>query len=78
MDTLYRTFRMLLNSTSTEFVRYLHDQIEWDSRLIAILGARGIGKTTMLCNISSYMITLMKLCLSLLMICILLNINLLI
>ena len=48
MDTLYRTFRMLLNSTSTEFVRYLHDQIEWDSRLIAILGARGIGKTTML------------------------------
>ena len=46
MDTLYRTFRMLLNSTSTEFVRYLHDQIEWDSRLIAILGARGIGKTT--------------------------------
>lgn len=48
MDTLYRSFRMLLNSTSTEFVRYLHDQIEWDSRLIAILGARGIGKTTML------------------------------
>lgn len=48
MGTLYRSFRMLLDSTSTEFVRYLHDQIEWDSRLIVILGARGIGKTTML------------------------------
>lgn len=48
MDALYRSYRMLLNNTSTEFVRYLHDQIEWDSRLIAILGARGIGKTTML------------------------------
>lgn len=48
MDTLYRAYRTLLNNTSTEFVRYLHDQIEWDSRLIAILGARGIGKTTML------------------------------
>lgn len=48
MDTLYRSYRILLNNTSTEFVRYLHDQIEWDSRLIAILGARGIGKTTML------------------------------
>lgn len=48
MDTLYRSFRMLLDSTSTEFVRYLHDQIEWDSRLIVIWGARGIGKTTML------------------------------
>lgn len=48
MDTLYRSYRILLNNTSTEFVRYLHDQIEWGSRLIAILGARGIGKTTML------------------------------
>ena len=48
METLYRAYRTLLNNTSTDFVRYLHDQIEWDSRLIAILGARGIGKTTML------------------------------
>lgn len=48
MDTLYRIYRTLLSNTSTEFVRYLHDQIEWDSRLIAVLGARGIGKTTLL------------------------------
>lgn len=48
MDTLYRSYRMLLSNVSTDFIRYLHDKIEWDSRLIAILGPRGVGKTTML------------------------------
>ncbi|MEY8592916.1 AAA family ATPase [Butyricimonas hominis] len=48
MNTLYRTFKLLLDNTTTSFVRYLHDQISWDSRLIAILGARGVGKTTLL------------------------------
>ena len=48
MDTLYRSYRMLLSNISTEFIRYLHDEIEWSSRLIAILGPRGVGKTTML------------------------------
>ena len=45
MDTLYRSYRMLLSNISTEFIRYLHDEIEWSSRLIAILGPRGVGKT---------------------------------
>lgn len=31
-----------------DFVRYLHDEIDWTAQLIAILGARGVGKTTML------------------------------
>ena len=48
METLYRTFRGQLEMTSTVFVRFLHDRIAWESRLIAILGARGVGKTTML------------------------------
>lgn len=39
---------MLLSNISTDFIRYLHDEIEWDSKLIAILGPRGVGKTTML------------------------------
>ena len=47
MDTLYRSYRMLLDNISTDFIRYLHDEIEWSSRLIAILGPRGVGKTTM-------------------------------
>lgn len=48
METLIRTYRVLLNTTTTDFVRYLHNQILWESRLIAILGARGVGKTTLL------------------------------
>ena len=48
MDALYQTMRTLLSHTDTRFVRYLHERINWDSRLIAILGARGVGKTTLL------------------------------
>lgn len=48
METLYRTFHLQLEHTSTSFVRFLHDRIAWNSRLIAILGARGVGKTTLL------------------------------
>ena len=47
MENLFRTFRLLLNNTTTDFIRYLHDQISWNSRLVAILGARGVGKTTL-------------------------------
>lgn len=48
MDSLYRTFKLQLEHTTTTFVRFLHDQIAWNSRLIAVLGARGVGKTTLL------------------------------
>ncbi len=48
METLIRTYRVLLNNTTTDFVRYLHNQILWESRLIGILGTRGVGKTTLL------------------------------
>ena len=41
-------FLVRLNAINTRFVRYLYDQINWDSRLIGIKGARGVGKTTML------------------------------
>lgn len=48
MQELYQTYRQLLALTPTSFVRYLHDQIAWESRLIAILGSRGVGKSTLL------------------------------
>lgn len=47
METLQATFRQKLSRTNTEFVRYLHDEINWDARLVAILGSRGVGKTTL-------------------------------
>lgn len=47
METLIQAHKTLLDRVDTSFVRYLHDQINWNSRLIAILGARGVGKTTL-------------------------------
>ena len=37
-----------LDKTSTDFVRYPQKTIRWGARLNAILGARGVGKTTLL------------------------------
>lgn len=48
MEALIERYRALLAQTPTTFVRYLHDLIAWDARLVAVLGARGVGKTTLL------------------------------
>lgn len=47
MEKLYELYAKKLKTVSTDFVRYLYDQINWDSQLIVIIGARGVGKTTM-------------------------------
>lgn len=47
MRTLYQKFETLLQSTTTNFKRYLYNSVAWDSRMIGIIGARGVGKTTM-------------------------------
>ena len=48
MEELLLSFRDLIDRVDMRFVRYLHDEIDWNSRLIAILGTRGVGKTTLL------------------------------
>ena len=48
MENLYKAFYQLLARTDTTFVRYLYSKIRWKNRLIAITGARGTGKTTMI------------------------------
>lgn len=48
MEELYQSYRQMLAVTPMGFVRFLHDQIAWESRLIAILGSRGVGKSTMI------------------------------
>ena len=48
MEKLIEISRYLIQAVSLTFRRYLFDQIDWDARLIAIKGARGTGKTTML------------------------------
>lgn len=47
MNALKNVFLKEIELVSTKYVRYLHDKIEWKSRLIAILGARGVGKSTL-------------------------------
>lgn len=48
MEKLYQLFHAKLDETPTDFLRYMHDRINWDNRMIAILGERGVGKTTLM------------------------------
>ena len=47
MKTLIAKFRNILKNVETNHIRNIHDTIAWNDRLIAILGARGVGKTTL-------------------------------
>lgn len=46
-NTLFAYMNELLNRTPNRFNRYKYSQIHWESRLIGIVGPRGIGKSTM-------------------------------
>lgn len=48
LEVLYHFYHRKLQSVSTTFKRYLYNSINWDARLIGLMGARGVGKTTML------------------------------
>ncbi len=48
MKKLIQLFHSNLNLVDFKFKRYLWNQINWNNRLIAIVGARGVGKTTLL------------------------------
>lgn len=47
MDRLYESFNKLLKATSTDFVRYKYDEINWNGPMLGLVGPRGVGKTTM-------------------------------
>ena len=48
MEKLFQFSTSRINSVNIRFKRYLRTKINWENRLIAITGARGIGKTTFL------------------------------
>ena len=48
MEAFYRTHRYLVEHTEAPIRRGLMDEIDWEDRLIAIKGTRGVGKTTFL------------------------------
>lgn len=48
MQILYQKYETVLEATSLDFKRYLYDEVSWDSRMIGIVGPRGVGKTTLI------------------------------
>jgi len=48
MDSLIKIYLRLLQETDEKIFRYLYPDIDWNERCVAIIGAKGIGKTTML------------------------------
>jgi len=48
VDRLFKYSKKLIQEANTDFFRYLYDKINWNNRLIGLVGARGVGKTTLL------------------------------
>lgn len=48
MEKLIEKSRIKIAEVSADYVRRIHDEIAWDDRMVAIVGARGVGKTTMI------------------------------
>lgn len=48
MQEIFANSNSLIENISLEFKRYLFSEINWNTRLIEILGSRGVGKTTLM------------------------------
>lgn len=48
MEQLIVNYKRLLKLTTSSFHRYMFDKVNWDGRMVGIVGARGVGKTTMI------------------------------
>lgn len=48
MQTLYDQYNQLMEVTPMNFFREQHDTINWDVRILGILGQKGVGKSTLI------------------------------
>ena len=48
MDVLVSQFKRRLTNISLDLVRECINEVAWDERLSAIIGPRGVGKTTLI------------------------------
>ncbi|MEO0790068.1 MAG: AAA family ATPase, partial [Bacteroidota bacterium] len=48
MESLVANSEALKRRTSLNFIRPIYNRVDWDGNLTAVLGARGVGKTTLL------------------------------
>lgn len=47
MDRLQKNFDLVLRSVPLDFYRYMYGRINWENRLLGLVGPRGVGKTTL-------------------------------
>lgn len=47
METLYEYMENQLAHISSDFKRYQYNRINWENRMLALVGPRGVGKTTL-------------------------------
>jgi len=47
MERLQALFDKLLRETTSTFHRYMYNRVDWNARIVGLLGPRGVGKTTM-------------------------------
>lgn len=47
MDNLFEQSNKLINNIDVEFQRYIYNEINWQNRMIGLIGPRGVGKTTL-------------------------------
>lgn len=47
-ETLYSYMMQMAGRTPDKYIRYIDNDIDWSSRLIGIIGPRGVGKSTLL------------------------------
>ena len=47
MEKLYEFMQKQLDTTTSEFVRYKYADIQWNNRMLGLVGPRGVGKTTL-------------------------------
>lgn len=47
MEDLFAYSNRLIAEVDTDFVRYAYHQVNWNNRLLGLIGPRGVGKTTL-------------------------------
>jgi uncharacterized protein len=48
METLFQYSNQLIAQVKTEYTRYAYQRINWNNRLLGLIGPRGVGKTTLI------------------------------
>ncbi len=48
METLFQYSNQLIAQVDTAFKRYVYQSINWNNRLVGLIGPRGVGKTTLI------------------------------